>query len=47
MLMMVKMRGEALMREARRNRRAAGARRDARTRQTLRADDNGTVIRTR
>jgi hypothetical protein len=44
-LMMVKMRGEELMREARQGRRAAGARRVARTRQTVPAVARGLVIR--
>jgi hypothetical protein len=45
MLMMMKMRGEELMREARRDRRAAGARRAARTRQAVPATARGLVIR--
>jgi hypothetical protein len=45
MLMMMKMRGEELMREARRDRRAAGARRAARTRQAVPAAARGLVIR--
>ena len=42
--MMVKMRGEELMREARQGRRAAGARRAARTWQTVPAVARGLVI---
>jgi RNA polymerase sigma-70 factor (ECF subfamily) len=44
-LMMVKMRGEELMREARQGRRAAGARRAARTRPTVPTAARGLVIR--
>jgi hypothetical protein len=44
-LMMVKMRGEELMREARQGRQAAGARRAARTRQTVPMAARGLVIR--
>jgi hypothetical protein len=44
-LMMVKMRGEELMREARQGRRAAGARRAARARPTAPAVARGLVIR--
>jgi hypothetical protein len=44
-LMMVKMRGEELMREARQGRRAAEARRAARTRQTVPTAARGLVIR--
>ena len=45
MLTMVKMRGDELMREARRGRRAAGARRAARTRQAVPMVARGLVIR--
>jgi hypothetical protein len=45
MLMMVKMRGEELMREARRGGRAAEARRAARTRQTVPAAARGLALR--
>jgi hypothetical protein len=44
-LMMVKVRADELMREARQGRRAAGARRAARTRQTVPAVAPGLVIR--
>jgi hypothetical protein len=44
-LMMVKMRGEELMREARQSRRAAEVRRAARTRQTVPAAARGLVLR--
>jgi hypothetical protein len=43
--MMVKMRGEELMREARQSRRAAEARRTARTRPTVSTAARGLVIR--
>jgi len=45
MLMMVTMRGEELMREARRDGRAAEARRAARTRQTVPAAGRRLVLR--
>jgi hypothetical protein len=45
MLMMVKMRGEELMREAKRDGRAAEARRAARARQTVPAAASGQVLR--
>ncbi len=45
MLMMVRVRSEELMREARQNRRAAEARRAARTRQTVPAPAHGLRIR--
>jgi len=44
MLMMVRMRGEELMRKAGQGRRAAEARRAARTRQTVPAAPRGLVI---
>ena len=44
-LMMMKMRGEELMREASQGRRAAEARRAVRTRQTVPAAARGLVIR--
>jgi hypothetical protein len=45
MLMMVKMRGEELMREARQGGRAAEARRAARTRRTVPAAARGLALR--
>jgi hypothetical protein len=45
MLMMVKMRGEELMREARQGGRAAAARRAARTGQTVPAATRGLALR--